>query len=44
MLIRGNGDHFEGEWKHDQIQGFGISRSANRDYYEGMWKDDVRHG
>jgi len=39
-----NGDIYEGEWKDDQKNGYGIYIHANGDVYEGEWRDGKRHG
>mmetsp|Transcript_28634 Transcript_28634/g.21373 ORF Transcript_28634/g.21373 Transcript_28634/m.21373 type:complete len:105 (+) Transcript_28634:23-337(+) len=39
-----NGDVYEGEWKEDFREGFGIFKYAKGDQYEGEWLKDRMHG
>lgn len=32
-----NRDHYEGEWRNDNKEGFGIMKFAKGDTYEGEW-------
>ena len=44
-LTRPNGDTYEGDWKEDKREGFGIQfykKSGHK--YEGMWKNGNIHG
>ena len=38
-----DGDKYEGEWKNDKREGYGIYYS-DRDKYEGEWKNDLKDG
>jgi hypothetical protein len=35
-----NGDVYEGEWKSDKRDGFGVLRFAKGDAFEGEWLMD----
>ena len=37
-----NGDEYNGEWKEDLKDGFGIMKYNNRDEYNGNWKNDKK--
>ena len=47
-----NGDIYEGEWRDDQIDGYGTMVIAGKAYgnmegggtYSGTWKDGLKHG
>lgn len=39
-----DGDVFEGEWKCDKANGYGIYIHKNGARYEGNWKDDFQDG
>ena len=39
-----NGDIYEGEFKNDLKEGYGIFYNSNGDRYEGEWKNDLREG
>lgn len=44
MFYHVDGDIFEGEWKEDKANGFGIYTHVNGAKYEGFWVDDLQHG
>jgi len=35
---------YEGEFKHDKCEGFGVYQFNNGDKYEGMWKHGRKTG
>jgi len=37
-------EYYEGEWKNDMMDGFGIYHYSNGDVYEGDWKNNMQHG
>lgn len=37
-------EYFEGEWKNDKMEGFGIYHYSNGDVYEGDWFNNLHHG
>ena len=37
-----DGDEFEGEWKDDKANGYGVYVHINGAKYEGNWKDDIQ--
>ena len=39
-----DGDVYEGEWKDDKANGFGIYYYSNGNKYEGYWENDCQHG
>lgn len=39
-----NGDAYEGEWREDMREGFGVQRFIKGDAYEGEWLIDKMHG
>ena len=39
-----NGNRYEGYWKNDKKEGFGIYYFLNGDRYEGEWKNNLREG
>ena len=39
-----DGSKYNGNWKNDKANGFGILYHADGDIYEGDWKDDKAHG
>ena len=38
------GDVFEGDWKDDKANGYGVYNHGNGAKYEGYWKDNLREG
>lgn len=43
-LIHADGDIYEGEWKDDKANGFGVYIHVNGAKYEGEWLNDKQHG
>lgn len=43
-IIHRDGDFYEGDWKDDQANGYGIYSSPDGTQYEGEWKNDLQHG
>lgn len=43
-MTHANGDIYEGLWKLDKANGFGIFIDTNNAAYEGDWLDDMQHG
>ena len=39
-----DGDVFDGQWKNDKANGYGVYTHVNGAKYEGMWKDDLQDG
>lgn len=39
-----NGDMYEGEWRDDLREGFGVQKFAKGDAFEGEWAMDKMHG
>lgn len=39
-----NGDFYEGEYKEDKKDGYGVYRWSNGSVYEGSFKNDLKHG
>lgn len=37
-------ESYEGDWKEDKMDGFGVYYYSNGDIYEGEWKDNLHHG
>ena len=37
-------EYYEGEWKNDMMDGYGIYHYSNGDIYEGDWKNNMQHG
>lgn len=37
-------EYYEGEWKNDKMNGYGIYHYSNGDVYEGDWVDDMQCG
>lgn len=37
-------EYYEGEWKNDKMNGYGIYHYSNGDVYEGDWVDDMQSG
>ena len=44
ILTWPNGDIYEGEYKDDNRNGFGIYKYSNGNRYEGEFKNDKQHG
>ena len=44
FLINLLGGWYEGEWKNDELDGFGKFVSSDGDVYTGQFKDDRLHG
>lgn len=44
MCRYGNGDRYEGGWKHGRWDGEGKLQRANGDRYEGSFAQGYRHG
>ena len=40
----GNGDYYQGEWKEDKRDGFGVYLSAYGQKFKANWKDGKLHG
>ena len=38
------GESYEGEWKEDKMDGYGIYLYSNGDKYEGYWKEGYQNG
>jgi hypothetical protein len=36
-----NGDSYEGNWKDDKKNGFGIMKKVDGSIHKGNWKDDI---
>lgn len=44
-MTHANGDIYEGNWKDDKANGYGIFIDLNNNAkYEGYWLDDQQHG
>lgn len=43
-MTHANGDIYEGMWKDDKANGFGVFIDTNNARYEGEWVDDTQHG
>ena len=43
-MIHADGDIYEGEWKDDKANGYGIYIHVNGAKYEGEWLNDKQHG
>ncbi len=39
-----NGNQYEGQWKNDRAQGYGVKLFAKGDKHEGEYKEDKRNG
>jgi hypothetical protein len=39
-----NGDMYEGEWRDEMREGFGVQRYSKGDVFEGEWLMDKMHG
>ena len=39
-----NGDKYDGEWKDDNMHGYGLFTYPCGGKYEGQWKDGKKHG
>jgi len=39
-----NGDKYQGEWKDDMKDGYGMFTYINGNKYKGKWKDDMKDG
>ena len=37
-------EYYEGQWKNDLMEGYGIYHYSNGDVYEGFWKNSLHHG
>ena len=37
-------EYYEGNWKNDLMEGYGIYHYSNGDVYEGYWKNSLHHG
>jgi hypothetical protein len=37
-------EYFEGDWKEDKMDGFGVYHYSNGDVYEGEWKENMHNG
>lgn len=37
-------EYYEGDWKEDKMEGFGVYQYSNGDVYEGEWKDNLHQG
>jgi len=37
-------EFYEGDWKNDKMEGYGIYNYSNGDVYEGLWLDNMHHG
>lgn len=37
-------EYYEGDWKSDKMEGYGIYNYSNGDVYEGQWLDNMHHG
>ena len=44
MFRKQNGNTYEGEYKYDKCEGFGVYRFNSGDKYEGMWKNSLKSG
>ena len=44
VLLRDNGNSYEGEWKKDKRDGLGIARYSSGDVYDGQWQRGKRQG
>ena len=43
-MIHADGDVYDGDWKDDKADGFGIYTHNNGNRYVGDWKEDKQHG
>lgn len=39
-MTHANGDIYEGEWKNDKANGYGVFIDCNNSRYEGSWLED----
>jgi hypothetical protein len=39
-----NDEVYDGEWKNDKRQGYGIMQYSFAQIYRGNWENDKRHG
>lgn len=37
-------EYYDGEWKDDKMDGYGVYLYSNGDRYEGYWKEGMQHG
>ena len=37
-------EFYEGDWKNDKMEGYGIYNYSNGDVYEGQWRDNAHYG
>lgn len=37
-------EYYDGEWKNDKMEGYGIYHYSNGDIYEGKWKNGLQYG
>jgi len=37
-------EYYEGDWKNDRMEGYGIYNYSNGDVYEGQWLDNMHQG
>lgn len=42
--MQASGGKYEGEYKNDVKNGYGVYTYANGDVYEGQWQDGKKHG
>jgi hypothetical protein len=43
-MTHANSDVYEGFWKDDKANGYGVFMDTNGAMYEGEWLDDMQHG
>ena len=44
MYVWPDGRRYEGEWRCDKMNGFGVHKYANGDRHEGFRLNDKKHG
>lgn len=43
-MTHANGDIYDGSWKEDKANGYGVFVDINNARYEGYWNEDQQHG